>query len=93
MFVMRSYVCREFLSGIRGLIDPIRIFCSAGFSGIAAYIVLALCDCSAWNAFLWLVCGGILFSIIYGTALLVCREQFVTGMIRPILNKIQGLKG
>ncbi|MDU1019662.1 MAG: flippase [Bifidobacterium breve] len=92
MFAMRSYVCREFLSGIRGLIDPIRIFCSAGFSGIATYIVLALCGCSAWNAFLWLVCGGILFSIIYGTSLLVCREQFVTGVIRPILNKIQDTK-
>ena len=92
MFAMRSYVCREFLSGIRGLIDPIRIFCSAGFSGNATYIVLALCGCSAWNAFLWLVCGGILFSIIYGTSLLVCREQFVTGVIRPILNKIQDTK-
>lgn len=34
MFVMRSYVCREFLSGIRGLIDPIRIFAQPAFQGL-----------------------------------------------------------
>ena len=89
MFVMRSYVCRDFLKGIRKLIDPIRIFACAILAGAATQCVLVLGNADTWNAFVWLLGGGIIFGIVYGTALIVCREQFLMSMIQPVISRFK----
>ena len=89
MFVMRSYVCRDFLKGIRELVDPIRIFLCALFSGVVTQCVLALGNAAAWNAFAWLLGGGVVFGIVYGASLAVCHEQFLMSMIQPVINRFK----
>ena len=89
MFVMRSYVCRDFLKGIRELIDPIRIFACAILAGAATQCVLALGNANTWNAFIWLLGGGIIFGIVYGAALIVCRERFLMSMIQPVISRFK----
>ena len=89
MFVMRSYVCRDFLKGIRELVDPIRIFLCALLSGVVTQCVLALGNAAAWNAFAWLLGGGVVFGIVYGASLAVCHEQFLMSMIQPVINRFK----
>ncbi|MFR1605347.1 MAG: hypothetical protein ACLSUZ_01185 [Bifidobacterium pseudocatenulatum] len=32
--------------------------------------------------------GGFLFALIYGIALLLCRERFVMAMLQPVFNRL-----
>lgn len=88
MLAMRSYVCRGFLVGIRTSIDPIRILLSAIAAGCLTRGAIAICGAETWNAFLWLMFGGFLFALIYGIALLLCRERFVMAMLQPVFNRL-----
>ena len=88
MLAMRSYVCRGFLVGIRTSIDPIRILLSAIAAGCLTRGAIAICGAETWNAFLWLMFGGFLFTLIYGIALLLCRERFVMAMLQPVFNRL-----
>lgn len=58
-------------------------------SGVVTQCVLALGNAAAWNAFAWLLGGGVLFGIIYGASLVVCHEQFLTSMIQPVANRLK----
>lgn len=88
MLAMRSYVCRGFLVGIRTSIDPMRILLSAIAAGCLTRGAIAICGAETWNAFLWLMFGGFLFALIYGIALLLCRERFVMAMLQPVFNRL-----
>lgn len=87
MLAMRSYVCRSFLKGIMKLIDPIRIFSSTIVAGTGTLLVLQLLHASYWTPILWLAIGGIVFILLDGLMLIICREKFTMQMLHQTLSK------
>ena len=89
MLAMRSYVCRGFF-GWHSHVDRSDAYSAQCDCGRLPYAGarFAICGAETWNAFLWLMFGGFLFALIYGIALLLCRERFVMAMLQPVFNRL-----
>lgn len=90
ILVLRTVACRDFISRIRALIDPGRIFGGTIIAGLITFGMLMLIP--SLGVVSRLLLGTVVFGGCDLVVMLALRERFTCSLVRQITGKIKAVK-